>query len=306
MSSIPVIRQGRDRLKEIVPLSVRRKLVLARHRWRSWSAESRVLPDFLIIGCQRGGTSSIYRYLGQHPQIAPSLRKETEFFTARYGLGERWYRANFPHSLRMRLARLRGKKLLTFEATPDYLFDPRAPGRAREMLPDARIVLLLREPGERAVSQYHHNVRLGLESETLERAIELEDERLAADLVELEADSLSPVTAFRRFSYVTRGQYAPQLERWFATYPRDQILVLESEAFFQHPDDVLQRILAFVGADPWQPAEFRNHSYSVQESAGHREVPEAVSEVLEGKFALSNQALGDLIDEEISWLAHNK
>lgn len=262
-----------------------------------------MLPDFLIVGCQRGGTSSLYRYLGQHPQIAPSLRKETEFFSARFGLGEHWYRANFPHKLRMRIARIRGKKLFTFEATPDYLVDPRAPQRCRQMIPDARIVLLLREPGERAVSHYHHNVRLGLENESLERALELEDERLAGDLVELSADSLAAVTAFRRFSYVTRGQYAEQLERWFAAFPKEQILILESEKFFEQPDMVFQEILSFVGADPWHPQEFRNHSYATQESAGHRQVPEAVSQALEERFATSNKALGDLVDGDIAWLA---
>ncbi len=302
MSSIPLIQRGRDRLKEIVPLPVRRKLVQARHRWRSLSATSRVLPDFLIIGCQRGGTSSLYRYLGQHPQIAPSLRKETEFFSARFGLGELWYKANFPHTLRRRFAGFLGKKLITFEATPDYLVDPRAARRCAEILPRARIVLLLREPGERAVSHYYHNIKLGLENESLDRALELEDQRLAEDLVELKSDSLSPVTAFRRFSYVTRGQYAEQLERWLAVYPREQILILESEEFFREPDLVLKQILEFVGADYWQPPDFRNHSYTDQESAGHRVVPESVSDFLERRFAHSNQALAELVGDEIGWL----
>jgi Sulfotransferase domain len=261
-----------------------------------------MLPDFVIIGCQRGGTSSLYSYLGQHPGISPSLRKETEFFTARYRLGESWYRANFPHQIRRRLAKLRGTDLLTFEATPDYLVDPRAPRRCRELLPDARIVLLLREPGERAISHYHHNVRLGLEKESLTRAIALEDGRLAGDLAELKGDSLSPVTAFRLFSYATRGQYAEQLERWFAAYPREQILILESEKFFQSPDAVLQQILSFVGADPWLPADFRNHSYATPDAAGHRGVPNELSAIFANKFYASNLVLRDMLDEEIEWL----
>ncbi len=297
-----VLQKVRDGLKPLVPIGVRRWLVKARHRLRELTAPWRVVPDFVIIGCQRGGTSSLYRYLGQHPSISPSLRKETEYFSANYGHGVRWYRAHFPLELRRKLSALFGRKLLTFEATPDYLLDPRAPERCRDLLPEAKIIVLLREPGERALSQYHHNVRLGHEPETFERALELEESRITPDIGEMTIDPMTRATSFRRFSYQARGDYAEQLKRWFAVYPRDRFLILESEEFFEDPDRVLQRILDFVGAPRFSPPEFRNYSYLKPGVEGHDAVPANLKDTVEQRFAGSNRALREMIDVDLGWL----
>jgi hypothetical protein len=250
MSARAIYQRLRDALKPLVPLQARRFLVKVRHRLRALTARWRVVPDFVIVGCQRGGTSSLYRYLGQHPDISASLRKETEYFTAKFPEGEAWYRAHFPLALRHRLAAVFGKRRLTFEATPDYLVDPRAPARCHALLPDARIVVMLREPGERALSQFHHNVRLGFETETFGRAIELEESRISADLAEMVEDPSTSATAFRRFSYLTRGDYAEQLQRWFDHYSRDRFLIVESEEFFSDPDRSSGR-----SSTLWAPAD---------------------------------------------------
>lgn len=269
---------------------------------RALTARWRVVPDFVVIGCQRGGTSSLYRYLGLHPDISPSLRKETEYFTAKFPEGESWYRAHFPLALRHRLAAAFGKRRLTFEATPDYLVDPRAAARCHALLPGARIVVLLREPGERALSQFHHNIRLGFETETFDRAIQLEEARISSDLVEMVENPSTSATAFRRFSYLTRGDYAEQLQRWFALYPRDRFLVLESEEFFSDPDRVLGKVLEFVGARPWSPPEFRNYSYLDRGAVGHEEVPASLKGVLDERFREGNKRLRELIDTDLEWL----
>lgn len=302
MSPGAIFQRLRDAFKPMVPIQARRFLVKARHRLRALTARWRVVPDFVIIGCQRGGTSSLYRYLGLHPDVSPSLRKETEYFTAKFSEGEAWYRAHFPLALRHRLAAVLGKRRLTFEATPDYLLDPRAAERCHALLPDARIVVMLREPGERALSQFHHNVRLGLETETFGKAIELEESRISADLAEIAENPVTSATAFRRYSYLTRGDYAEQLQRWFDLYPRDRFLILESEEFFSDPDRVLGKVLSFVGARRWSPPEFRNYSYLERGAVGHEEVPAALRGVLDDRFNDSNKRLRSLIDEDLEWL----
>ena len=302
MSAGAIYQRLRDAVKPVVPLQARRFLVNARHRLRVLTARWRVVPDFVIIGCQRGGTSSLYRYLGLHPDISASLRKETEYFTAKFPEGEAWYRAHFPLALRHRVAAAIGKRRLTFEATPDYLVDPRAPARCHALLPEARIVVMLREPGERALSQFHHNVRLGLETETFDRAIELEEPRISADLAKMVDDPSTSATEFRRFSYLTRGDYAEQLQRWFDLYPRDRFLIVESEEFFSHPDRVLSKVLDFVGARRWSPSEFRNYSYMVRDAVGHEEVPAALRGVLDERFYQSNKNLRELVDTDLKWL----
>ncbi len=297
-----LLQNAKSALKAVVPLSLRRMVVRVRLRLRTLTADDRILPDFVIIGCQRGGTSSLYTYLGLHPEIGPSLRKETEYFTINFGKGERWYRAHFPLRIRRSFSSWRGKRLLTFEATPDYLLDPRAAERCKDLLPGAKIVVLLREPAERALSHFHHNLRLEMESESFERALELEEERIAGDLEEIARGTSSRLSGFRRYTYVERGKYADQLERWLEHYPRDQVLVLESEKFFDDPASVLVEIQEFVGASPWLPAEFRNYSYLTRGAQGHEKVPPQIRQSLDDQFAASNKALADMQDVDLEWL----
>lgn len=283
-----------DALKDATPLPVRRALVRSRLKARNLTSSWRSVPDFMIIGCQRGGTSSLYKYLGRHPQISPTLRKETEYFTVNHPQGEAWYRAHFP---------LRSRRRLTFEATPDYLLDPRAPQRAVALLPDAKHIVMLREPGARAMSHYKHNLRLGFETETFERALELEDERLASDLAALPGTPGGPLYDFRRYSYMTRGLYAEQVSRWFDSYPKDRFLFIESERFFSDPASCLAEILTFIDAEPWSPAEFRNYSYS---ASAPMEEDEPISDearlMLDRRFAVSNDELRAMLPGVFRWL----
>ncbi|HZD80168.1 MAG TPA: sulfotransferase [Actinomycetota bacterium] len=226
----------------------------ARVGLRSVTSSVRPLPSFLIIGAQRAGTSSLYKYLEGHPGLAASVRKETEYFSRRYGRGETWYRAHFPL--------LRGR--LAYEATPDYLFYPLSPERIRKTIPDARFVVLLRDPVERAYSHYRHMVRLGFEDLPFGEALTREPERLSGDAARLADDPLYEPRAFLRFSYVSRGLYAEQFRRWFSWFPPSRFLVIQSERLFEDPKRAIVEIEQGIGARPWLPRDLRNHSYGTQ------------------------------------------
>src|SRR5918996_2928020 len=101
-----------DRAKELAPLEVRRAAVKARLRSRRTTARWRQLPDVLIIGAQRSGTSSLYKWLRRHPNVVASLRKEIEYFSTDFAQGENWYRAHFPLALRRRAAGIREQPLV--------------------------------------------------------------------------------------------------------------------------------------------------------------------------------------------------
>jgi hypothetical protein len=293
-------QRAADALKAITPLGARRRLVRIRLRLRRLTARYRMLPDFVILGGQRCGTSSLYKYLGRHPEIAPSLRKEIEYFTIDYGKGEDWYRAHFPLRARRWLHRALGRSLLSFEATPDYLFDPRAPKRLASLLPDAKLIVVLREPVARAFSHYHHMARLGLEDLTFPEAIAVEPQRLAGQIAEMKRDPLARVVPFRRFSYAARGLYAEQLRRWFEEFPREQFLILDSAELFADPRNALRRILSFVGAAPWAPTEFRNYSYTTT-PAKNPDIPEPVATELRHRFTAPNRDLELLLGTDLEW-----
>ncbi len=301
MNAAQVRLNAVDALKSVTPLAARKRLVRTRLSARRAMAAVRTLPDFLILGGQRCGTSSLYKYLGRHPSIAPSLRKEIEYFTIDYGRGEYWYRAHFPLEIRRSAASLRGRPFKTFEATPDYLFDPRAPERTVALLPDAKFVVILRDPIERAISHYHHNVRLGLEDLSFPDAVAAEDERLARDRRALREDPYDRVLNFRRFSYVSRGRYADQLARWFDAASRDRFLVLMAEDFFARPEQTLHEILRFVDAPVWSPPEFRNYSYTRDADTGSPEIPDGLRRGLADRFAVPNQELAQLLGVAPLW-----
>ncbi|CAN5743597.1 hypothetical protein BH20ACT2_BH20ACT2_10070 [soil metagenome] len=291
-----------DRLKPLTSTRMRRSVLRARMRARRTLPGARLLPDFLVIGAQRSGTSSLYKYLGAHPEIAPSLRKEVGYFTRSYGEDPDWYRAHFPLAARRLLAaRLARRKLLSFEATPDYLFDPRAAGRAHQLVPAAKLIVLLREPVARAFSHHQHMTRLGFETLSFEAAIDREPERLAADLAAMAADPLHDPRHYLWFSYASRGRYAEQLERWFARYGRERCLVIESEDLYADPDRTFQQILAFLGVARWSPRSFDNHSYQGRRPATD-DIPRAARARLAAHFAAPNQDLARLLGREPGWI----
>jgi len=122
---------------------------------------------------------------------------------------------------------VRDGHLLTLEASPDYILYPAAPRRAADLVPEAKIIVLLRNPVDRAFSHHGQAVRLGFESLSFEEAIDAEPSRLGSDLEGLEKDPDFFSRSFHHFSYVTRGRYAEQLRRWFEWFPRENFLFIK-------------------------------------------------------------------------------
>jgi len=228
-------------------------------RFRALTARQRALPDFLILGTQKGGTTSLYHYLSQHPDVLPAYRKEVHFFDShRYQNGPLEYRAMFPLQARLDLrGRRTGRTTLTGEASPFYLSHPTTAERARELVPDAKLIVLLRDPCERAFSHYRQNVRWNREPLSFADAIDAEAERLREPLKRACAGvDEDRGAALPRYSYVLRGHYADQLDRWHEFYPGKQFLILRSEDLLDKPEATYKRVLAFLGLTPVLPDRF--------------------------------------------------
>jgi len=267
------------------------------------SASVRALPDVPIIGAQRGGTSSLYKYLGRHPDVVSSLRKETEYFSRNYSRGEAWYRAHFPLKVRRQLHRLTsGRPPVAFEATPDYLLDPRAAARAARLIPEAKLIVLLRDPVARAFSHHQHMTRLGLETLPFQMAIAQEEARIGEARERIIADESFVSAEFLHYSYLERGRYAEQLQPWFDSFGRDRILVIKSEDFYVDPASSLDAILEFIGLAPWRPATFANYSYSLAEGRPTQlDMDASTRSVLEAHFAQPNAMLYTLLGRDMGW-----
>ena len=132
------------------------------NKFRLITSPLRSLPDFVIIGAMKSGTTSLYDFLIKHPAIAPAAKKEVMYFSTwyKYKLGKLWYRSNFPTNLsRSAFYKKTTQRLLSGEASPPYLFYPMVPGRMKGVLPDVKLIVILRNPVDRAYSHYHHMLR---------------------------------------------------------------------------------------------------------------------------------------------------
>ena len=290
-----------DKLKPVTPTSVRRSVRSVRMVVRRSTPAARILPHFLVLGAQRCGTSSLYKYLGRHPRIAPSLRKEVGYFTSSYGEDLTWYLAHFPLEARAKAMERVGQELLAFEATPDYLVHPLAPARAKALLPDATFVVLLRDPVERAYSHYLHMRRLGFETRTFEQAIEEEPSTVATDLAQIHLDAGHNPKQFHRYSYGARSRYVEQLERWMDHYPPDRFLVLDSTELYADPASTYREILRFLGVARWSPKEFSNHSYVGSPAPPAPSMDPGFRRRLSERFGEANQGLAELVGREFPW-----
>jgi hypothetical protein len=214
------------------------------------TSSARLLPSFLIVGQARCGTTSMFDVLEQHPAVFHSLlpKKEVHYFDLAYGHGLAWYRSHFPLAVRARRAtRDLGVAPVAFEASPYYMFHPLVPGRIHRDLPGVKLLVLLRDPVERAYSAHAHQTGFGGETQPFEQALELEDSRLEGETERLIADPAYISFSHRFYAYRTRGQYIDQLEHLERFFGRERIHVIDCGDFFTDPGPVHDQVIDFLG-----------------------------------------------------------
>ena len=196
-----------------------------------------LLPSFLGIGVQKGGTTSLAGLLRQHPLIHLPPRKELQYFTYHYNKPLSWYTSQWHDADSFRL---RG------EITPYYIFHPYAHRRILDTLPHVKLIILLRDPVERTLSQYFHAKRLGHEDLELEDALSCEEERLAESAFRLANPGYRDIK-HQENSYLSRSRYENLLPQWISSFPLGNLLMLRSEFLFSQPSNAWSMILDFLG-----------------------------------------------------------
>ncbi len=271
-----------------------------------WSARAytlptsglRLLPDYLIIGAQRAGTTSLHRYLLGHPAVGNLLHtKGVHYFDTNYGKGLAWYRSHFP-TVWSRDWRWRrhGMRLVVGEASPYYLFHPHVPGRVASVLPEAKLICLLRDPVVRAWSHYQHECARGFEELSFEQAIEREPQRLAAETERLLAEPLYNSFEHQHHAYLARGVYVDQLKAWHAVVPPERLLVLASEELFRDPAATFARVLDFLGLPAFTPEVFAAHN-----ARSYDRLDPRLRTRLAEHFAAPNRALAAYLGTDFGW-----
>ncbi|WP_333267688.1 MULTISPECIES: sulfotransferase domain-containing protein, partial [unclassified Microcoleus] len=243
-------------------------------------------PDFIIIGAQKGGTTSLYNYLIQHPQILPAAQKEIHYFDFNFDKSPDWYYAQFPQPQP-------GENLLTGEASPYYICHPQVPQRIYDLCPKVKIIALLRNPVERAISHYYYYIKIGYESLSLESAIAAEPERLKGEIEKLQANPNYYSYEHQHHSYLTRGIYADQLPAWIKLFPKSQLLILKSEDLYTNPFGTYNSVLDFLEVPPHQLQTYEKYN-----ATQYPPISQTVYEQLRAYFRSHNQRLAQLCDRD--------
>lgn len=263
-------------------------------RFGTLSSGLRLSPRFIVAGAQRCATTSLYRMLSEHPQVSPPmLNKGVHYFDTaeRYALGPAFYNGHFPLRLPWRHA------LVTGEASPYYIFHPLAIARIATDLPTTHVIVLLRDPVERAFSAYKQESRRGFETlPSFEQALDAEEHRLAGEESRLEANPTYHSFAHQHFGYVARGRYTHQLRRAEAHLGKQRLTIIDLGALIGGDLGIWDRLLENIGLDPWRP-----ESMIRANAAPSTDMRTATRERLEAVFAQENADLAAYLGYTQSW-----
>jgi hypothetical protein len=257
----------------------------------------RLLPDFIVIGAQRAGTTSFFNYLCQHPEVHPSFPKEVHYFSNNFHKGLSWYRSHFPLTSEKKKVEQDGRyKFITGEATPYYLSHPLAAKRASQVVPDAFLIVLLRDPVERAYSHYHHEVRMGAESLSFEEAIDKEEQRLQGEVNKLVENERYRSFNHQHFSYLARGIYLDQIQMWREYFKPESMLILSSEKFYADPAKVIQQVTDLLGLSGWSLSDSKKYN-----SSPYPDMDARTRQRLVEFYRTYNKKLFEYLNMDLSW-----
>lgn len=248
------------------------------------------LPDYLIVGAQKCATSSLFSYLQQHPKVRPPSHKEIHFFDSQFRKGVDWYRSHFPMH-----GRSAGNDWQTGEASPSYLLNPHCAGRIKRVLGEVKLIISLRNPVDRAFSHYRHNVKRGREISQFHEAIQNEHEMMMEWRKVLQDESY-PDQALRDGSYLLRGHYLNQMERYLEHFPRSMLHVIIYDDIVSNPQAVMAKLCEFL--------ELEQHTFDFDKRLNvgvSGSMASATRRLLASYYTESNHQLSQYLGRDLEW-----
>ena len=256
----------------------------------------RVLPDFLVIGAKRCGTTSLYQHLSEHPCISRSPRDNIGFFNENYHLGINWYKSLFPTVFYKKKMESKNKHCLFFDVTSTYMEEELTAKNVYEVNPNQKIIVILRNPVDRAYSHYHVNVKEKSEKRSFEDAIFEEMNRIKSERIIQNKNKNLRVFTPNNIHYLKKGFYALQLKSWFKIFPREQILVLSTEEFQEDQNLIYKKIFDFLNIP-----NMKIKSTEKMEKGNYIPMKHDTRNLLLDYFRQCNHELFELINSEFDW-----
>ena len=256
----------------------------------------RVIPDFLVIGAKRCGTTSLYQHLSEHPCISRSPRDNIGFFNENYHLGINWYKSLFPTVFYKKKMESKNKHCLFFDVTSTYMEEELTAKNVYEVNPNQKIIVILRNPVDRAYSHYHVNVKEKSEKRSFEDAIFEEMNRIKSERIIQNKNKNLRVFTPNNIHYLKKGFYALQLKSWFKIFPREQILVLSTEEFQEDQNLIYKKIFDFLNIP-----NMKIKSTEKMEKGNYIPMKDKTRTLLLDYFIQYNHELFELINSEFNW-----
>jgi tetratricopeptide (TPR) repeat protein len=254
-----------------------------------WNSNKGSKPNFIIIGAAKAGTTSLFQYLIQHPQVLSPIKKEVAFFhnNQRYSAGVNWYFSHFPS-----IPEESG--FVTGEATPNYLVS-NIQFEVAKLLPEVKLVAILRDPVERAISHYHHRVKHRWENRSLEEAITAElvavkDEESFSSSIEQACHQAGSV-------YLLGGLYYYTIKKWMSVFPPEQFLILENTQLLTQPNDTMQKVYSFLGLPEYNISEYKKRNVGSYQ----KEDISLIENKLYQLFQSHNEKLESFLNINFNW-----
>jgi hypothetical protein len=275
-------------VKPYLPGALKKIGIVKTVQVRAAIGKPRALPDFIIIGAQRSGSTSLYSYLAEHPSVSPTLHKEIHFFDEYFDRGIEWYKAHFDS-----VDYVKSHNLITGEASPYYILDPNVPEKIARLIPNVKLIALLRNPINRAYS--HHNTRFKSGKERL----------LFEDVIKKEIEALSRhngngyhafLKSYETIPYLSRCIYADQLQPWLDVFPREQLLILRSEDLYTDTPNTYKDVLQFLNLPLWEPKNYPAH-----ERMQYAPMSMEARKLLIEFFTPHNERLYKMLNRDLQW-----
>jgi len=269
--------------------------------YRKMTSRLRSLPDFIIIGVGRAGTTALYSYLIQHPSIVAASTDNNEsvadlhFFEYMISNNIQWYKSHFP--ILFSKSKNQKNSFITGEYTSTYIYHPDVPKRIFNLLPKIKLIVILRNPIDKAYSTYQQQFRFGEYTTSFEDTVNAEFRRinLNKDFPELNSNNYD----FENFvaqNIIRHGIYADYLETWLKIFDRKQILILNSEDLKNSTKETLHRVFHFLNVSNYDIAN------TSQVNVGkYPPINKITRKKLIEFFKPHNQRLNKLLDTEFDW-----
>ena len=245
-----------------------------------WKPRKETAPDFIIIGAGKCGTSSLHKYICAHPQVLSPHKKELNFFHGNFNKGVDWYLSHFP-------SLTDSAEYRTGEASPVYFHAPQVDERIHGLFPKTKLIVLLRNPVDRAVSWHYHQVKCGNSKQTAAAALK----NAIAKLQDVSESELA-----YSGGYIQESLYFYKLQRWLKLFSRSQLLIIQSENFFSRPQSIMSKVFDFLELPDYQSPNYKKFNGGL-----YVPIEASLRQTLSAYFKPHNQKLEHLLNRSFNW-----